>query len=427
MTEGSTQEIVVAAGGVLDPIVRPQATADEVAKAWAEYVAIEKALLKDEDYIFIIPYIDRGSLEEKFKMVNSRAAIADIKKSLKALGHALLPDRRRKKRSAFDKLARVFNLSLPSMDNTTVDVKQVGDYIVETRTGEGLVVVIYQKVAGLKPVKATVQVRVIAPNGRSMPGDGACALSERAQGADGFAHADHDIIGTAMTRALNRAISRAIGTGEVSYEELADAPGEERTDRVPVDEKKETISDGDAPREAAAETPTEANGGTASDKGATTPDADAKDETQPQAPADVETPQEKGVKKLIEKFGGEVTGGYAGKPFEPSKASLTKRIQHMERYLFGSESGNPVVRLLVLSSGDKPVLKRVLSADDKLDVDLWKKIVKGMPDRKDRVAALEQRLAALGRKDFLEYAHGSIKVYELGLLKVEEDKEDAVS
>ena len=96
-------------------------------------------------------------------------------------------------------------------------------------------------------VRAEVIVRATAPGGRTMDGLGSCDLREKccdsrrcrnsARGhrhcdqVDGhdpamhFSHPQHDIPATAHTRATNRACSDLFGFGEVSAEEIQDAPG----------------------------------------------------------------------------------------------------------------------------------------------------------------------------------------------------------
>lgn len=57
--------------------------------------------------------------------------------------------------------------------------------------------------------------RAVAPNGRSMDGDGYCSSEE-------FGPTEHNIRAKAHTRAKNRAISDLVGSGEVSADELPD-------------------------------------------------------------------------------------------------------------------------------------------------------------------------------------------------------------
>ena len=69
------------------------------------------------------------------------------------------------------------------------------------------------------PLRALVEGRAVAPNGRQAEDVGACSVTERA-----FSKPEHDLVSTAATRALNRATANLVGMGElVSAEEAADA------------------------------------------------------------------------------------------------------------------------------------------------------------------------------------------------------------
>lgn len=87
-------------------------------------------------------------------------------------------------------------------------------------------------------ITAEWEVEAIAPNGRKMPGYGACSMWDKAHeydkvdkngrvtckgpcnGRKHFDKPEHDIPSTAYTRAVNRAIADMIGAGEVSAEEI---------------------------------------------------------------------------------------------------------------------------------------------------------------------------------------------------------------
>jgi len=99
--------------------------------------------------------------------------------------------KRFKKKSAWRKYAKAFNLSC-----------EIIDKIVE-RGEDG------------KIQYADFVVRATAPSGRYAEAWASCSRTERA-----FSH-DQDIAATAQTRAENRAISDLIGAGEVSAEEMA--------------------------------------------------------------------------------------------------------------------------------------------------------------------------------------------------------------
>ena len=98
-----------------------------------------------------------------------------------------------KKKSAWQKLSRAFN----------VDTAIVDRDLERTKTG--------------RIKEAYYCVRATLPNGRSVESDALCSRSER--GKDKVS--DHTIMSTAKTRATNRAIAELIGAGEVSAEEMS--------------------------------------------------------------------------------------------------------------------------------------------------------------------------------------------------------------
>lgn len=126
-------------------------------------------------------------------------------------------DKNAKKKSAWRKLARAFNIS---------------DEIVNEQ-------LIFDENDG-QIVSARYKVRATLPNGRSTIGVGVCSIYDKIRyhgtaknPADKetpsnfvlrgrFSHAEHDVPSTAHTRAKNRAIADLIGAGEVSAEEMED-------------------------------------------------------------------------------------------------------------------------------------------------------------------------------------------------------------
>lgn len=100
-----------------------------------------------------------------------------------------------KKKSAWRKYARAFNISTEIMSKKISRNEE--DHVTE----------------------AEFVVRATLPNGRYADGWGNCSSLER-----GFNHPQHDIPATAQTRATNRAISDLIGAGEVTAEEMASQP-----------------------------------------------------------------------------------------------------------------------------------------------------------------------------------------------------------
>lgn len=166
------------------PIVELSVPIEQVVESWNRYLKLCEAILSDEDY--------QWAEGRKFR-----------------------------KKSAFRKLARAFNVA-----------DQVVDREIERDERE-------------RVVEASVYVKAIAPNGREAVGYGSCSIWERAHDEDRtdddgnitckgpcdgrkhFSKPDHTIPATAHTRAKNRAIADLIGAGEVSAEEVAlDEEGE---------------------------------------------------------------------------------------------------------------------------------------------------------------------------------------------------------
>ena len=108
--------------------------------------------------------------------------------------------RRFKKKSAWRKYARAFNITTEIIDKDIV------------KTDKGAV------------KEASFIVRATLPTGRYADGWGNCSRQEGNK-----AHPNHDIPATAMTRATNRAIADLIGAGEVTAEEI---PAEEQLAKV---------------------------------------------------------------------------------------------------------------------------------------------------------------------------------------------------
>ena len=141
---------------------------DVAIEQWDAYQRLCKGLLNDNDYQEII-------VKEKDEN-----------------GNYVKVKRHFKKKSAWQKLSRAFN----------VDTEIVDREIERTKMG--------------RVREAYYCVRASLPNGRSVESDALCSRSER--GKDKVS--DHTIMSTAKTRATNRAIAELIGAGEVSAEEM---------------------------------------------------------------------------------------------------------------------------------------------------------------------------------------------------------------
>jgi hypothetical protein len=104
-----------------------------------------------------------------------------------------------KKKSAWRKLAKVFNLSLEIVEERSEKLNY---------NGEDVLVFHFRA-------------KAIAPNGVYSEGAGSCDTSEK-----GLFKSIHNTRTIAETRAINRAISSLIGSGEVSAEEINEHNGE---------------------------------------------------------------------------------------------------------------------------------------------------------------------------------------------------------
>ena len=142
---------------------------DVAIEQWDAYQKLCKGLLNETDYQEII-------VKEKDEN-----------------GNYVKVKRHFKKKSAWQKLSRAFN----------VDTHIVDRDIERTKMG--------------RVREAYYCVRATLPNGRSVESDALCSRSER--GKDKVS--DHTIMSTAKTRATNRAIAELIGAGEVSAEEMS--------------------------------------------------------------------------------------------------------------------------------------------------------------------------------------------------------------
>ena len=141
---------------------------DTAIEQWDAYQKLCKGLLNETDYQEII-------VKEKDEE-----------------GNYVKVKRHFKKKSAWQKLSRAFN----------VDTEIVDRELERTKMG--------------RVREAYYCVRATLPNGRSVESDALCSRSER--GKDKVS--DHTIMSTAKTRATNRAIAELIGAGEVSAEEM---------------------------------------------------------------------------------------------------------------------------------------------------------------------------------------------------------------
>lgn len=119
-----------------------------------------------------------------------------------------------KKKSAWRKYARAFNITTEIIDKDIV------------KTDKGQV------------KEASFIVRATLPTGRYADGWGNCSRQEGNK-----AHPNHDIPATAMTRATNRAIADLIGAGEVTAEEIQAEMQMEKIERAKAKLRKKPKDD----------------------------------------------------------------------------------------------------------------------------------------------------------------------------------------
>jgi len=100
-------------------------------------------------------------------------------------------------RSAFQKLGNAYRVS-------TKIVRDEDDYDPDGRL-----------------VRSKITVRATHPDGREAEGDGRCHIQEKGSAAND-PKSEHDVHGTAVTRATNRAISNLVAFGAVSAEEIGE-------------------------------------------------------------------------------------------------------------------------------------------------------------------------------------------------------------
>ena len=137
----------------------------------------------------------------------------------------------KKKKSAWRKLAKAFNIS----------DEKICDRIIRDENHQ--------------IISAYFEVKAILPNGRFSIGVGDCSIFDKVSHADvempsnfelrkRFTNAEHDVIATAHTRAKSRAIADLIGAGEVSAEEVEGEPKQvSRTSKRNVDETSEPTAE----------------------------------------------------------------------------------------------------------------------------------------------------------------------------------------
>jgi GTP1/Obg family GTP-binding protein len=201
------QEIVkIEQTGEIEKVELSEATIDRAKKRWELYKKLE-SILEDDDYVWYV-YKDG----QRIKTDGTRATAERVAKNV---GGEV---KRYKKKSAFRKLGKFMNISLPSelSELKTEKIEQIGKWIVSVERGQGVEVRTWYDSENLTIKKCEVSCVVKTDTGKTY-----CGVAGADKDEKGWTK-EQDIRATAYTRALNRAISDAIGLGEVSAEELSE-------------------------------------------------------------------------------------------------------------------------------------------------------------------------------------------------------------
>ena len=204
--EKQEQEIVKVEQGI-EKIELTEKTVEEAKKRWELYKQLE-SILENDDFIWYV-YKDG----QRIKTDGTRTTAEKVAKNV---GGEV---KRYKKKSAFRKLGKFLNISLPAelSELRTEKIEQiVGKWIVSVERGQGVEVRTWYDSENLTIKKCEVSCIVKTDTGKTY-----CGIAGADKDEKGWTK-EQDIRATAYTRALNRAISDAIGLGEVSAEELSD-------------------------------------------------------------------------------------------------------------------------------------------------------------------------------------------------------------
>ena len=171
---------------------------------------------KNENEIVVVEQdsaaISTVNVEQALEEWNAYQKITEL--MLDETDYQQIQGRAFKKKSAWRKYARAFNITTEIIDKDIV------------KTDKGAV------------KEASFIVRATLPTGRYADGWGNCSRQEGNK-----AHPNHDIPATAMTRATNRAIADLIGAGEVTAEEIQAELKMEAVERAKAKLRKKSKSD----------------------------------------------------------------------------------------------------------------------------------------------------------------------------------------
>lgn len=402
---------------IRDGLVRPIVSAEEAKRLWDEYNETCRAILNENDYIYYACGKKADGYECKPIACRTRSLAEEQIAKFQKANYSDCHVKETKKRSAWDKLSRFYGISTPIESEAlcaVAEVQQVGEYLVEKLLGDSFKIFIYQDSATLTVKKVSVLLRIVSPNGRTILGDGACSTSERSKGADSFAHADHDVFSTAFTRAMNRGISRCIGTGEVSAEEFDSVTPQEQAASVesaPVQQiPKEAPKQAENPMQApAVQTP------------AVQPPQNVQaQETAPVGPPKAEIPTELPGHTKQQSFS---TAAQAPPPESQSPnlassytplsddAKLSDRILSIQKFVFGSERPNHhLVKYLLFAISPTPKASYEVETNGRFSGEKWNAALKSLGDERFvRGKIVEVELAKMGRDVFLKWAQATVE------------------
>jgi len=203
----------------------------------------DKSLATTDQMSLAIPMMD---IEELRKLT---AYVADVKKTLMIAGKDYVIDGNRQytARSGFAKLHQGFFLSDGKAEVKTLYYDEPHEfeythYIYKKPRHEKITTKIYG-------FEAYVTVKNV-DTGRHASGEGACTVEELHQTNNMSPKWYHRCLGTAKTRAWNRAVSNFVGSADVSAEEMGlvyDMEEPERPERKPVESEQREVKPGGIP------------------------------------------------------------------------------------------------------------------------------------------------------------------------------------
>lgn len=248
--------------------------AEEVFKKQKKLVDLAEGLLEEEDYAYIVVFLDPADRDEQPKMYASKEMAEDWAKKYEKSTGKKVKVTRTKLKAAWLRLGLHLGISAPpGQENVVIDkeITPIGDSLLCIKTtGPG-----YKSVTILglaKTPDGREETRVLhsettaalywASTGRISVRSGASGYTERK-----FAHKIHDVIAMGETRAFSRAMACLLGFGETTAEEYEEMEPEskpkpkeppkskEKTQEKKATKGKETgkASEGDTKEEAAQE------------------------------------------------------------------------------------------------------------------------------------------------------------------------------